>query len=275
MITAFHIADNTRSGWSAMLHLFRRNRIRVEHRYCDKVAVTSVTYEQHRGRVSWQSVDRFVGSHRGQLLCREGIPLPADRGYRRFDSDELRVRLCENAALYLLNDCREPLRVALVDDSGDHAGLCRYLAECTDMITVVTSDTSLYLDEADRLLQEKGAVISVTKGTSALRNADLIIAPASLDRDLRCADDAVILSAAEPTVGQNAPVIHDYSIDLPQKFSDLKPDFLDDMYFASALYTLAGAHELGASVFRRCTDGRTIHTRKSLSQQLKKRLQTR
>ncbi|MBQ7218276.1 MAG: hypothetical protein IJS27_02125 [Ruminococcus sp.] len=273
MITAFHIMDNTRTGVGALLSLFRRNRIRVEHRYCDAVAVTSIVYELHRGKVTWASVDRFAGDQRAALLCREGISLPSDRGYRRFVSDELRIRLCENAALYLLNNCTYPVRVALIDDSGDHAGLCRYLAESTDRVTVVTGKTRLYLDEADRLLQEKGAVISVTKGISALKNADLIIAPARLEGDLHCADNAVILSAAEPTVAQNAPVIHDYSFDLPRKFSELKPDYLDDMYFASALYTLAGAHELGSSVFRRCTDGRTIHTRKSLTEQLKKRLQ--
>lgn len=273
MITAFHLVDNTASGARALLNLFCHNRIRVEHLYCDSVALKCVTYERRRGKVNWTSVDRFIHGGRSRLLCREEIALPAERGYHRFSSDELRLRLCENAALYLIANLDAPsVRVALIDDSGDLAGLCTYLVDATDCVAVVTQKPQLYLEEADRILTEKGAVISISKSVNSLKNADLIIAPARIDRDLRCADDAVILSSVEPTVAQNAPVIYDYYFDLPEKYRELKPDFLDELYFASAMYTLAGAHELGSSIFRRCSDGRTIHTRQSLLDCLKKRV---
>lgn len=273
MITAFHLADNTASGIGAFLNLFHHNRIRVEHLYCDSVALKSVTYERRRGQVNWTSVERFIHGERSRLLCREGIDLPSERGYMRFSSDELRVRLCENAAFYLLSELDLPfVKVALIDDSGEYAGLCTYLVDMTDCVTAVTRKTQLYLEEADRILTEKGAVLSISKSVSYLKHADLILAPARLERDLHCAEDALILSSAEPTVAQNAPVIFDYHFDLPEKYRELCPDFLDEMYFASAMYTLAGAHELGSSVFRRCTDGKTIHTRKSLLDLLKKRV---
>lgn len=274
MITAFHTADKTAQGPKAVLNFFRHNRIRVEHLYCDSAALKSVTYERYRGRVNWTSVDRFIHSHRRQILCPEGTELPAERGYRRFVSDALDLRLCENAALCLLNAVEAPhIQVVLLDDNGDHIGLCSYLADSTDRVSVVTDKPRLYLNEADRLMEEKGAVIHVTKSPAPLKTADLIIAPAPLTRDLYCAEDAVILSASAPTVAQNAPVIRGYSFDLPEKYRAIKPEYLDDMYFASALYALAGAHELGSSVFRRCTDDRTVHTRGSLAQVLKKRLE--
>lgn len=273
MITAFQIADKTARGPGSMFRIFRRNRIRVEHLYCDAAAVKSITYECFRGRVNWTTVDRFIPSKRALILCREGTGLPAERGYRRFVSDELRTRLCENTAMYLMNNIEEPnVRVALIDDNGDHTALCGCLADNTDSLCVITRKPRLYLDEAERLLEEKGAAIRVSKSLSPLKTADLIIAPARLERDLHCAGDAVILSASEPAVAQNAPVIFDYSIDLPEKFRAVKPDFLDELYFASAMYTLAGAHELGSSIFRRCSDGSVIHTRASLLQCLKKRL---
>ena len=273
MITAFTAADRTAHGAKALFTLLRRNKIRVEHVYCDSVVLKTVTYERYRGRVNWTSVDRFIHSGRGNILCPEGTELPAERGYRRFSSDELDLRLCENAALFLMNNIGYPhVRVALIDDNGDHEALCTYLTDKTDRLTVVTRRIRQYLDEADRLLEEKGAVLSVSKSVSPLKNADLIIAPAPLTRDLNCPDDAVILSSAAPTVYQNAPVIRGYSFELPQKYREMKPDFLDDMYFASAIYTLAGAYELGSSVFRRCFDGASVHTRNSLLEQLKKRL---
>ena len=274
MITAFYPADYTATGPKAIFNLFRRNRIRIEHLYCDAVALKSITYERYRGHINWTSVDRFISGHRSRILCREGTQLPAERGYRRFESNELNLRLCENAALYLLRNSKaDHVSAALIDDTGESAGLCAYLAQETDRVTVVTKKPRLYLSEADRLLEEKGAVITVSKTDSPLKTADLIIAPAPLMRDLHCAADAVILSTSVPTVAQNAPVISGYSIELPEKYSAVKPDYLDDMYFASAMYALAGAHELGSSIFRRCTDGVTIHTRQSLIELLKKRLE--
>lgn len=273
MITAFHLQDRIAKGPKAMLNLFRRNRIRVEHLYCDSVALKSITYEQFRGRVNWTSVDRFITGHRNRILCREDTVLPTERGYRRFESNELRLRLCENAALYLLRNVdHDNISVVLIDDSGEHAGLCPYLSDETDRLTVVTKTPRLYLSEADRLLRETGAVLTVSKSLTPMKTADLIIAPAPLTRDLHCPEDAVILSAFAPTVAQNAPVIHDYSFDLPEKYAALKPDYLDEMYFASAVYVLAGAHELGSSIFRRCSDGATIHTRQSLVEQLRRRV---
>ena len=273
MITAFHIVDNTAAGPRAILNLVRHNRIRVEHLYCDTAAMKTITYERRRGRVNWTSVDRFISGDRGRLLCREGTELPAERGYRRFSSDELSLRLCENAALYLMRQIKEPhLRVVLIDDTGDHAGLCAYLSEDTDRLTVVTRDPKLYLRESDRLMEERGAVLNISQSITPFKSADLIIAPARLTRDIGCGEDAVVLSSAAPTVAQNAPVLRDYWFDLPEKYRALKPDWLDDMYYASALYTLGGAHELGSAVFRRCSDGVCIHTRMSLTELLRKRL---
>lgn len=274
MITAFHLSDRTSKGARAVLNLLRRNRIRVEHLYCDSVALKSITYEQFRKGINWTSVDRFITGHRNRILCPEDTYLPSERGYRRFTSDELILRLCENAALYLLRNIdADNIRVVLIDDSGEHAGLCAYLSDETDRLTVVTKTPRLYLSEADRLLRETGAVLTVSKSLTPMKTADLIIAPAPLTRDLHCAGDAVILSAFAPTVAQNAPVIHDYTFDLPPKYASLKPDYLDELYFACAVYILAGAHELGSAVFRRCSDGVTIHTRQSLVEQLRRRVE--
>jgi hypothetical protein len=273
MLTAFSIENYTRKGAGKLLGLLRRNRIRVEHFYCDRAAVKSVTYELRRGRVKWAAVDRFVKGERRQLLCPEGTELPA--GYRRFDCAELSRRLCENAGLWLLRQMgdRRP-SVVLIDDEGERAGLCSYLVECTDRVRVVTKNPRLYLNEADRILSEKGAAIRVSSGGDSLFDADLIIAPEPIDRELGCAGDAVILSCAPPLTPQNAPVISRYTFDLPEKYRTICPAYLDGMYFAAALYSLAGVHELGSSVFTRCESEHILHTRASLAEALKKRLQS-
>ena len=124
-------------------------------------------------------------------------------------------------------------------------------------------------EEADRLLVEKGAVLRISTDRGAIGEADIIIAPERLTQPLGCSGEALIFSAAAPECPQPSPVIRQYSFDLPGKLCELCPDYLDPMYFASALYTLAGVHELGSSVFTRCCDGRVLHTRMSLLKQLR------
>lgn len=276
MITALQIEDHTRRGIGGLLTLLRRNRIRVEHRYCDSVSVRSIVYERRRGKISWSSIDRFVSLQRDRLLCPEGLCLPDEGGYRRFEGRELSRRMCENAALYLLRRAQPaPVRTVLIDEEGERTELCRYLTQETDSLLVITRSPQLCLREADRILEECGAVVRVASPDADIADADLVIAPAALRQDIRCAGDAVILSGEPPRVRQNAPVIYDYTFDLPDKFRSVKPPYLDDMYFAEALYSLAGAHELGSSVFRRCYDGRVLHTRVSLLEQLRLRLENR
>jgi len=273
MITALNIEHHNQKGLCRAFSLLRRNRIRVEHMYCDTAAVKSVTYEHNRGRVSWDTLGRFIKHERSRLLCSEEIELPADCGYKRYVSYELNRRLCENAALHMLHMIA-PLSpaVALIDNSGESLPLCRYLAEYTDRLSVVTAQPELYLDEADTLLCDKGAVMRVSTGYGAVCSADIVIAPDMLTEDIRCSPDAIVLSSRCPQHSQNAPVIYEYTFTLPDKYRRIKPGHLDDMYFASALYTLGGAHELGSSVFTRCYDGSVLHTDKSLMMLLSDRM---
>lgn len=280
MLIALNIEEYARTGIGRMLNLFRHNRIRVGHLYCDSAAVRSVVYEHRRGRISWETIGRFVRERRASLLCPEGLDLPEESGLRRFCGHLLNRRLCENAALYLLRAAAHasvPARVstALIDDSGEHAALCPYLADETDCLTVVTRSPGLYLSEADRILEERGAVVHISTGDSPLAEADLILSPGALTRAFPCAPDAVILSGEPAAVTLNAPVVCGYTFDLPDKYRSIRPPYLDEMYFAEALYALGGAHELGASMFRRCYDGRILHTRVSLLEQLRVRLENR
>ena len=274
MLTALNIEEHTHRGIGRMISAFRRNRVRVEHLYCDSASVRSVVYEHRRGKISWPVIDRFVKGERARLLCPEELELPKGYGYARFNSRELSIRLCENAAIYLLSE-QPSARVALIDSGCDRLSLCGYLVSYTDSLRVITPCVREYLEEADRILQDRGAVIRVGSSFEGLSDADVIIAPSAISRFLRCSSEAVILSGEKPEVAQNAPVIYEYRIDLPDKYRRIKPRYLDDMYFASALYSMGGAHELGSSVFCRCSDGRTLHTRASLVRELEKRLADR
>lgn len=267
MMTAFTIEEHQK-GWVRFL---RRNRIRVEHRYCDSATLKCVTYEHYRGKVNWASVDRFVKAQRNRVLCAPDLELPEGSGYKRFRSHEFSRRMCENAALYLLrNNTQKGVKVVLLDDSGDSVGLCEYLADYCDPVVVMTAAVELYAAQSEVLLNEKGAALRVCRHPGALRDADLIIAPRQLIDTLPCKRQALILTGEKPKAPQNATAVYEYFFDLPSKFKELCPPYLDEMYFASALYAMAGVRELGAELFTRCGDGNILHTRGSLVEALKK-----
>ena len=269
MMTALQIEEHGRG----FFRFLRRNRIRVEHRYCDAATLKCVTYEHYRGKVSWTSVDRFVKAQRNRVLCASETILPPNSGYKRFSSYDLSRRMCENAALYLLRNLTEyPVKAVLVDQSGDRADLCEYLAAYCDPVYVMSAAMEPYTAQAEYLLHEKGAAIRLCRDKSCLKDADLIIAPDCQAESLPCPADALILTGEKPAEAQNAATIYDYYFDLPAKYRELCPAFLEEMYFASALYTMAGARELGSEIFTRCGDGVTIHSRASLVELLKKRL---
>lgn len=269
MLTALHIEEHS----GGIMRLLRRNRIRVEHRYCDAAALKCVTYEHYRGRIGWTAIDRFVKAQRNRVLCPPELELPADCGYKRFISHELDRRMCENAALYLLREaeCRG-CKVVLIDESGDSVGITDYLTAYCDPLYVITDAAEIYAAQSDYLLNEKGAALRICRTSDCLRDADLIIAPACLTQGLPCPNDALILTAEKPEVPQKCTAIYDYEIALPSKYRELCPAFLDEMYFASALYAAAQARELGAEVFTRCGDGVVLHTRQSLLNAFKNRV---
>ena len=269
MLTALQIEEHQ----SGFFRFLRHNRIRVEHRYSDAAALKCVTYEHYRGRIGWTAIDRFVKAQRNRVLCPPGLELPAESGYKRFVSPELDRRMCENAALYLLREAdRRGCKVVLIDTGGDSIGICEHLTAYCDPLYVVTKAAPLYAAQSEYLLNEKGAALRICRTADCLRGADLILAPEQLTERLPCSADALILTAEKPAVRQSCTSIYDYEIELPQKYRELCPDFLDEMYFASALYAAAQAHELGSEVFTRCGDGVVLHTRRSLVSAFKNRV---
>ena len=158
----------------------------------------------------------------------------------------------------------------MLDAQGESVGLSRYLLDCCDRVTVITDNMALYRDEAALMLEEKGAVLRVTCSRSVLANADVIISRACIDEHLGVKPSCVIFTSQKPAVNQGCTVFFKYYFDLSEKYERIRPPFLEPMYFAEALYTMAGAYELGCELFRFCSDGVTVHTRGSLKDFLKK-----
>lgn len=274
MITALNIVKPSRKTFfSKTVPFVRGNKIKVDHLYSDFVAIKSITYTQNRKKANWNTIDKFVKAQRNHILCNEDIPLPKELGYKRFLSFDLNARLCTNLALYLLKyiSKSEDITVGIVDDNALYEEFVYSIVNFTDKVCVVTKNYGAYVSLSNRLLDEKGAVIFITKNLSRLKDCDLIVAPELIKTPIQSKDSALILTAQKPKVTMNATTVYKYCFDLPADIKSAKPEYLDDMYFASALYSLSRVYKLGSIVPRILYSDNTVHTVSSLSNILKTR----
>lgn len=248
-----------------------KNKILVENKSAEGVDVKHIKYIHRRGKISWDKIRKTSGTEAERLLAKEALDIPEGIGLRRFYCLELKARLCLNMAVEVLKGLKksaEKIKVAVYDPDGGIADGVGAMLKYTQSLTVVTRMTGLYNAEAQRLMEESGAVLSVSRRMKSLSDAKLILAPQRLDTVLPVEKQAVLLTTAPPAVSQRCGVYYKYYFNLSEELVKLMPQGFDAEYFASALYTLCGRHDFG-SVVPQATKGEgTAHTLVSLSKYL-------
>lgn len=226
----------------------------------------------YRGRkIPWSKIERLGESEAQRLLVKEDMEIPQGVALRRFYSDELKSRLCLNMAtevLKIMSDSAHKLRVAVFDPDGRIADGVGAMLRFTDKLTVVTRMIDIYSAEAQRLMDECGAVLSVSRRMKALTEAQLIVAPLKLSSQLPSPKEGLIFTTAQPSVNQRSAVYFKYYFDLGGELMGMLPQGFDAEYFASALYTLCGRFELGSIVPQAAKGVGADHTLLSMSKYL-------
>ena len=228
-----------------------RHKISEEVKNIGGVEVKHIKCIHRRGRIPYEKIKKLSCGQNDRLLTKEDLILPEDSGLRRFCSVELSERLCLNMAAQILKELQknsDNLRVAVYDPEGSVADGAAVLLKFTKSLTAVTRMTGIYSAEAERIMNESGAVLKVSKGMKSLENAKLIIAPQKLKAQLPVGKDAVILTVLPPAVSQKGAVYYKYYFTLTDELKSLCPDGFDGSYVASALYTLLGRFDLGSIV---------------------------
>ena len=228
------------------------NKITAETKTVQGIELKHINCIHRHGKLNFEKIAKLCGEDAHRLLCKEDLTLPEDSGLFRFECDELKVRLSLNMAIELLKLCRKsskPVKVAVFDPDGRIADGVGVMLKYTDSVTVVTRMTGLYSAEASRLMEESGAVLTVSKRMKSLNSAHLVVAPLKLRCQLPIMKEAVVLASAYPAASQKAAVYFKYYFSsLSDELLKYIPEGLDSEYFASALYTLCSRHELGSIV---------------------------
>ena len=135
-------------------------------------------------------------------------------------------------------------------------------------LTVVTDMPKYYEVFADNLLNEKGLVLTVSNDPEQLAQRDIAVTSCAIDRTMPLPSRCLVFSPQKPLISTKYTVLWDYSVKVPYKYLALLPDGIEDMYFLSALYTLAGVRSLARLIPASASDGNEIFTSERLIKSL-------
>ena len=156
------------------------------------------------------------------------------------------------------------MKIGLFDPDGENSDLPAFLLDCTRNLTVVTYAPEIYSPCADMMLEEKGAVFSLSSNIGDLENCDFVIALEPIREKIYPKGNCVIISSDKPSVPLQCQCYWDYSVDVPEQYKKLRPKDVPEITFCGALFELCGVYELGSQIPLVCRNSTTAHTAASM-----------
>lgn len=240
----------------------------VAETYTESGGITAkkITCVIKNGRINREKLLKKLDGEKLVVCDRERKSLlPA--GVRCFSDRKLRERLCGNfavAAAQRMSRENTNVKIGLFDPDGENSDLPAFLLDCTRNLTVVTYAPEIYSPCADMMLEEKGAVFSLSSNIGDLENCDFVIALEPIREKIYPKGNCVIISSDKPSVPLQCQCYWDYSVDVPEQYKRLRPKDVPEITFCGALFELCGVYELGSQIPLVCRNSTTAHTAASM-----------
>lgn len=270
MLVALNIKNQIpKSFFEKLLNKARGDKIVTEINNVGGVALRDVTYIKRRDKINFEKLASALGESQN-ILCKESTVLP--EGFSRFENREFKSLLSINLGVFILSELKkagEDVSVGFYDRDGLYSEHIRRLSRFNNNLTAVTDNLELYDEISDKIMNDSGAVISVTDNRLRLTDCRLVIAPEGVSEPLMTLGNTVVLSAKKPEVSLSGVCYYDYSLRVPDSFAELKPPRFSAEYFSGALYSLGRQYELGSVVPVSCSNSVFSQTPASLVKYLK------
>lgn len=251
MITVLTVNKKTKQGKAAGAFLTLRDKLECEIKISGGVTVEHYIYTQYGKKINWKRIKNTIGSARHELLCAENTELPENMGFSRFNSKQLIKRLSENTAMSALINAKinpRKLKLTLYDKRGQYSDFAQLLTGFTTNLKVITGAMDFYTDETDRIMEEQGCCVTAYDDIRRGFPCDVFLSPELIDRYIPSSAETLIITSCKPAVPIKGKIIFDYNFDLPDCYKQLKPESIDDKYFACALYSKGSVYNLGSVV---------------------------
>ena len=204
----------------------------------DAEAFFTVTAEKSYGRVPWKKLEEVMGILRKDVILTEGLSLPVC-GISMFTPDILPRILLMNTAIDKLK-AHKYKRLIIIDEKCIYMKYISKLIDSFERIRVITPTAECYRDVAESLLQNYGFSLEVS--AEPTYDSDVIISDGC---DIPLYFSGKVFSNKRKFM-VNAEVCSGGEIVLPEKYDKLRPEGVDTLLFASALYEKCNVSELGA-----------------------------
>ena len=179
--------------------------------------------------------------------------------------------LCENtfiAVLKNLNVKPTDFSVSLYDPRAAYADILDTILQYSAQVKVVSNNIRFYEEESARLMERYGVTVLTTDNILSLNNSDIIVAPDKIRTDLKLSKDTFVFTAEEPGINLGCTVIDDYKVNTPIEYKPLIPNYIEDEYLLSYLYSELKIYELSDLVPVYCISEGKAKTIKEISEEL-------
>jgi len=209
----------------------------------------------HRGEIDWPAVEHAAGRMRTKMLFPTGIEPPVtepaiglraqlDPGLRAFAARRLPLLLSLRMAQQVLRGYNRPARersITFVDPRGQ---LCRQLEPFVPLagsLRVCTPEPAHYRQTAQQLLSRYGVVLVVSGSPACFAQSDVVVAE---DLSLFTGRERGLVFTPDPSPLPGCRIVRGREPALPPAYEALRPEGIDVLDFAAALFELCGVKEM-------------------------------
>ncbi len=214
--------------------------------------------KKNKQGIPWEDVAFAAGRCASRIVAPKMVELPESGPVRRFVPEYLPFMMLYQTVLDVLGKSGvspSKVSIGIVDRRGILAGVIDKAAKSAGVVKVVTDVTERYTQAAENLMDELGASLMFGTQAQMLRDCKLIISGESAEA---CSEEAAVFSL----VGNGESTVFDksfmagYAV-LPVEYASLKPEDIDTLVFASALYELCGVRRLENLTYKTLICGET------------------
>lgn len=272
MLTTFRIEKRNLKGLKKLVKPFIKDKLLEDYGEEKNLIIRQMVYISYNDKINWKVVKNRAGYQSKCLVCSENISFPINSRLQRFVDSTFAKIMTNNFALSLLKTMENPekLKIVYYDIDGNNKYFLNELCKLTDNFIVVTVNKKKYKEISDKLMDEMGVSLVYTDRLSRMKDADLVIAPTQIRKilDLNC--KAIVLTSERPCFDMNAQCYYGYSVEIPENLEKYRPEDMDSLYFASALFSKGRQHYMAELIPKTTYNENCTCTVKSMGKYLAK-----
>lgn len=250
MFVALETVNAEESGiFGNILNILTKPKARLETREAFGAVYGVIIAAKPLRTADWRRITELAGRYADRMLLPDGLEAPPPISEPAFSRFERTVML--KTAVEIIKRTRMPMYrrvVGLVDETGEYADLLFPLLHHYTAAKVLTKKTSLYLGQAEKMMDELGAPVILCDGYQSLSDCVLTIAPDGISAAQKLA--CPVLAKKPPQSTQYGDFITDLQVVPAPEAAALCPNGIEPHKFFAALYECCGVEEVAVPAAR-------------------------